>query len=315
MGSIYWIEEWAKVRQDEIVDVPTCIELHNCFLQDMSEEDFTTAFCSISDLFRNIYGDIHKKLVSFEMPMSKIEAYNSFTVEVRESRKAPYRPLKLLFNLLISGSLHNGVLTVNIDQFKAVNDVKNTRILFERLSDYGFYFEGLNGFKIKKINLELTYPDNANVLAVLKLMADKVNHTNRLNDFYTCHYKIFKDDLYTADYGLGADMVADKMHSEEEQRFVFEMDLVLKNMGYLSQALDWNEGPTYAYYGKESELKSKGPYHFLMASWKTKLMLFLRIRNASKCLEYLKTCPDTVKQVFLWNDSGCNKRIEKSCQI
>ncbi len=193
--------------------------------------------------------------------------------------------------------------------------LKNTGILFERLSDYGFYFEGLNGFKIKKKNIELTFPDNANVLAVLKLMADKANHTSRLNDFYTCHYKIFKDDLYTADYGRGADMVADKMHSEEEKRFVFEMDLVLKKMGYLSQALDWNEGPTYAYYGKESELKSKGPYHFLMVSWKTKLLLFLRIRNATKCLDYLKTCPDTVKQVFLWSDSGCKKRIEKSCQI
>ncbi|GAU76730.1 hypothetical protein [Fusibacter sp. 3D3] len=77
------------------------------------------------------------------------------------------------------------------------------------------------------------------------------------------------------------------MHTEEEKKFVYEMDAILKNRGDFSQKLDWNEGPTYVYYGKESELKSKGPYQFLMVSWKTKLLLFLRIRNAAKCMAYL----------------------------
>lgn len=315
LNGNYWIEEWAKVRQDEMVSLPNKIEIHSDFLHAINKDDFTTAFHNIWQMFSNIYGDITKLPSTFEMPLYKLEAYTSFTSQARESRNAPYRPLKFLFNLLISGKLHNDVLMVDINQFKAVNDVKNIRVLFEKLSEYGFFFDGLKDFKINKIDIEISYPDNPNILTVLKSIADKVNHTNRLTDFYSCHYKLLKDDICTADYGLGADIIADKMHTEEEKIFVYEMDAVLKNSGYFSQNLDWNEGPTYAYYGKESELKSKGPYQFLMVSWKTKLLLFLRIRNAAKCMAYLKECPESVKQIFLWSDSGCAKYVNKSCKI
>lgn len=218
-------------------------------------------------MFYNIYGDIAKRPVIFEMPLYKSEEYTNFTLQARESRNAPYHPFKLLFNLLISGELHNGVLKVDVNRFKVVNDVKNIRVLFERLSDYVFFFEGLNDFNIKKMDVEVSYPDNSNVLAVLKFMADKVHYTNRLTDFYSCHSKLFKVDRYTVDYGLGADIIADKMHKEEEKKFVFEMDAILKSSGYFSQKLDWNEGP------------------------------------------------ESVKQIFLWSDSGCDKYINNSCKI
>lgn len=313
MENTCWITEWAKIRQDEVVDCPERFDLHSCYLQHMSEEELFDAFFSVSQLFKTIYRDVQAFPESFGMPLHERSVYNQFSTQARESRNAPYRPIKLLYDLLNSGELCSEQLVVDVSQFKLVNDVKHLPKLFERLSEYGFYIEGLKHNKIANATLEISYPDNACMLIVLKLMASKASNTNRLTDFYSCHYKLFKDDMTTANYGLGADQVADKMHAEHDKQFVYEMDALLKDRGYFSQALDWNEGPTYAYYEKESELKSKGPYHFMLVSWKSKLLLYLRIRNAEKCMAYLETCPDTVKAVFKWGDIGCAKRMEKSC--
>ena len=36
--NIYWIQEWAKVRQDEVVRLPNSFEVHDIFLNHMSKE-------------------------------------------------------------------------------------------------------------------------------------------------------------------------------------------------------------------------------------------------------------------------------------
>jgi len=115
-------------------------------------------------------------------------------------------------------------------------------------------------------------------------------------------------------YGHGADIVADKMHTKQEKEFVYAMDAILTEMGYYAGSRESNEGPGYAYYSKESQIRKKGPYHYLMSSNKTKLLLYLRIRNVSKCIDYLKECPDSVKQIFLWGDKGCSNRIKGTCK-
>ena len=33
------------------------------------------------------------------------------------------------------------------------------------------------------------------------------------------------------------------------------------------------------------------------------------------CLDYLKHCPDTVKQIFLRGDSGCKNRLNGTCKF
>lgn len=315
MGNIYWIEEWAKVRQEEVVRLPSDFHIHGCYLKNISKSDFVSAFIEIWDMYISIYGDIYRSPEAFGMPLYKPEEYNCFTVQARDSRTAAYRPFNLLYNLLTSGEFQNGSFIIDVSNFKVINKVKNAHILFERLSDYGIFFEGLKKYKISEKIISMCYPDNENVIPVLKLMADKARIVNRLNDFFCCHYKLFQDDMNTANYGYGADIVADKMHTKEEQEFIYDMDAILRKMGYYSKQLSWNEGPGYAYYDKESVMKTNGPYHYWMLSWKTELILYLRIRNASKCLEYLKECPDTVKQIFLRGDSGCNKHQDGTCQF
>jgi hypothetical protein len=60
-------------------------------------------------------------------------------------------------------------------------------------------------------------------------------------------------------------------------------------------------------------MRSNGIYHFCVLSWKTELVLFLRIRNATKCLEYLNECPSRIKEIFLQNDEGCSRRRNGTC--
>lgn len=311
--NIYWIQEWAKVRQDEVVRLPNSFEVHDIFLNHMSKEEFDSAFQEVWDMFTNIYGNIAEFPEIYGMPLHKLLEYKYSTKEARESRSAAYRPLRLLYYLLIAGDLHSRTIIVDLNKFKAINDVRNIPIIFERLSDYGFCFDGLKNYKIASESIHILYPDNTQVLTILKLMADKAHITNRINDFLSCHYKLFQDDMNTVNYGNDADIIADKMHTKQEKEFVYAMDAVLSEMGYYAGPRESNEGPGYAYYSKESEVRKKGPYHYLMSSNKTKLVLYLRIRNVSRCLDYLKECPDSVKQIFLWSDIGCSNRIKGTC--
>lgn len=313
MENIYWVQDWAKVRQDEVVRVPGSFQVHECFLKHMSRGEFDTAFSEVWNMVINIYGDIAESPETFGMPLHRSEEYNYSTKEARESRNAAYRPLKALYYLLIAGDLNNGAIAVDANKFKAVNEVKNVPVIFQRLSDYGFYFDGLKDYKIASETLYILYPDNTKVLTVLKLMADKAYIANRMDDYLACHYKLFQDDMNTANYGHGADIIADKMHTEQDKEFVYAMDAELNKLGYFSGSRESNEGPGYAYYSKESEVVKKGPYHYLLSSNKTKLLLYLRIRNVSKCLDYLEECPESVKQIFLWGDTGCSNRIKGTC--
>ncbi len=114
MDNTYWIQEWAKVRQNEVVRLPDSFQIHESFLKDMSKEEFDSAFKEVWNIFSNIYGDIAKLPKSFGMPLCKLMEYKYFSKEARESRNAAYRPLKLLYYLLISGELQKGSIGVDV---------------------------------------------------------------------------------------------------------------------------------------------------------------------------------------------------------
>ncbi|MCE5235128.1 MAG: hypothetical protein LLF87_03640 [Eubacteriales bacterium] len=174
----------------------------------------------------------------------------------------------------------------------------------------------MKDYKIPKAadGITISYPDNRWVLAVLKQMAEKAERLGRRRDFLTCHYRLFQDGLSEANYGNGADIVADQMHTGRERDFVYALDKALGNLGYLGHERSWNEGVGYAYYSTQREMQAKGAYHFWLLSWKSTLRLYLRIRNAEKCLEYLQGCPNSVKQIFLSSDEGCANRRNGLCK-
>lgn len=315
-GNLYWIEEWTAIRRNELVLPPEEFTIHEDFLKSMDKEDFVAAFRHIWTMFVSIYDDMVKNPDSFGLPLYKREEYGYFSPQAREARNAPHRFFVFLYNILVSGEMRAHEFILDAARFKAVSDVKNPHLLFEKLQDYGFVCEGLKGHKIPKsaTSIAIGYPDNPRVLAVLRQMTEKAGRLDRRRDFLVCHYRLFQDRLSEANYGNGADLLADQMHTKRERDFVCVFDEAVKDLGYLGHERSWNEGVGYAYYLTQKEMQAKSAYYFWLLSWKSTLLLYLRIRNVEKCLEYLQGCPDSVKQIFLKSDEGCANRHNGSCK-
>lgn len=314
----YWIYDWAKLRQDEVIKLPDNYKIHEDFLKQMDEEHVKLAFSEIHSIFVNIYGDITKFPEEFCMPLHLKDKYRFFSQQWRDSGNAPYRPFMLIYYLFISGEVENQRIKVSSEKFKDINTVKQIHFLFKKLEDYGFHFEGLKNHKLSKDDFTISYPHNTAILLVLKSLADKAYNTNRLGDFLCCHFRLLQDDMCTANYGLRADNVADRVDTEAEKAFVYKMDETLMSMGMFRKSYVGYEGHGLAYYDSEKVMNSKGPYLFRIVSRSTnivssiseteKMLLLLRIRNVGNCIEYLKTCPDSVRDIFRYSDEGCSNR-------
>jgi hypothetical protein len=323
MENQYHINEWARVRRDELVDIPEELEIHPDFLETIDLEEFGPAFRTVWDLFYRIYDDTSKNPEAFSMPLFRIDEYPYGSTQARQSRKAPWHPIDLLYYLALSSNIHNTFMHVNVKKFNEINTVKKIHTLLKPLADHGFSFIGLNNYKIPKgmDSFLIEYPDDPNVLTVLQLVAWKASNVGRKNeanrymdDFVSWNYRILEDDAYTINYGTGPEYAADKMHTAAEREFVNEFDKVLREKGYSCAQDSWNEGPGLCYYDRESTMLKRGPYIFKVMSWKSKLKLYLRIRNVDNCLEYLKECPESVRDMFLSSDPGCSNRHGKVCK-
>ncbi len=321
--SDYIINEWALIRRNEMVDIPDNLDIHPDFLKELGKDEFEAAFRYIWEMFYQILTDISESPQLFSMPVYNPENYRYGSKEAGESRTAAWRPFYLLLFLFGSGETRDGRFTVNCGNYRKINNVKNASAMLKPLTDYGFIFEGLKNGKITA-QLEsfiIDYPDNTNILTVLELVAKKVLKTQQTggwshfgNSFLSWNYRILKDDMNTSDFGYEADYIADKMHSEKDMDFVFEFHRVMKERGFCYERGGWNEGPDLCYYNKRAVMENKGPYMFRLMSWKSELQLFLRIRNAEKCLQYIEDCSDDIKKMFRYTDTGCHNRADGTCR-
>jgi hypothetical protein len=323
MGNGYIINEWALVRRNELVDIPDQLDIHPDFLTELDREEFERAFRHIWNMFYQIYDDISKEPERFAMPVYRTAEYRYGSKEAGESRTAAWRPIYLLLFLFGSGEGREGRFIVNCDHFRKINTVRNSFALLKPLADYGFVFEGLKNGKITP-QLEsfiIDYPDDSKVLTVLELVAKKVLKTQQItgwshfgNSFLAWNYRILKDDRNTSEVGYEADYVADKMHNAADMESVFEFHRIMKEQGYCYERGGWNEGPDICYYNSETVMKNKGPYLFRMMSWKADLRLFLRIRNAEKCLSYAEDCSEDIKNMFRHSEPGCHNHTNGTCR-
>ena len=325
MVQEYWVSVWAKRRRDEVVPVPPEYAVHRDFTADMGADDAREAFAMIRELFMNVYGDIAENPSAFGMPPYQKDAYRVFSQQWRDAGQAPYRPFILLYNLLAYGESAGQSVTVPHGIFKSINKVKQSHYLFDKLADYGFEFEGLKNNKPSGDDIIVSYPDNPGALRLLKLLAEKSKNAERLEDFLCCHFRLLQDDMHTVNYGYGADDVADRVLTESERTFVYEMDNALTNTGLYRKPYGGIECKGVAYYRSEKVMAAKGPYSFRIVNKDfdfinpesdiRKMRLLLRIRNVGNCMEYLKTCPDSVLRIFTdHSDKGCARRAEGACK-
>jgi hypothetical protein len=258
------------------------------------------------------------------MPLHSKNQYRIYSQQWRDSGQAPYRPLILLYNLFICGDIDDLFLKVSIDKFRNVNKVKQTQFLFNKLTDYGFVFEGLKNKKPVNNDIVVSYPDNPILLHLFKMIVDKTYKINPPTGFLSCHnnylccnFRLLQNNINTAGW-QDIDELADRIYTQAEKDFAYKMDEALMSLGMFHKPYGGFECYGIAYYYSEKTMNSKGPYSFRIVSrtadienniYETnKMRLMLRIRNVSNCIEYLKTCPDSVKEIFRYSDQGCAYR-------
>lgn len=318
----YMVSKWALVRRNELVDVPEHFKIHKDFLADLSEEEFTYSFRQIHDLFYQIYTEMVEHPERFGIPLYEETEVDYFSKEAREIRTAPWRIFVLLLELFAWGELRNGALLVDMTQFRGRNQVKKTDVLIQALEEYGFVFTGIKNGKLPPAGcvLEIDYPDSRDNLYVLSLVAKKVMNlqlknvknyfSHRIafeNGFIGWNYKLLEEGMAGCSLAEGCDYVADKMHTEAERKAIAVLDKKLQEEGYIISKGDPNEGPSVRY------IKGKGTYDFALSSCEGELVLELRIRNAMKCMEYLKECPERILAMFYQTDTGCHNRVNGTC--
>jgi len=336
MNQEYWVSIWAKRRQDEVIHTPYNYIIHEDFLKHMDKDEIKTSFLELNSLFRYIYSDIAKYPKEFGMPLYSKDEYRLFSKEWRDSGQAPYRPFILLYNLLICGEIIYGTgVAVSIQKYKALKPppkhlsgidqkIRQSQVLFKKLTDYGFVFDGLKNNKPATGDIIITYPDNPAILYLLKHLVDKAYCANCLEDFLCCHFRLLQNDIKTVDYGTDVDIISDRV-TDEERKIVCAIDSHLKDRGFFAKPYGGIECHGVAYYHNEKDANSKKPYSFRITTRGMdfdvpddslkKMRLQLRIRNVSKCVEYVESCPDSIKQIFTeYSDDGCGNRERSSCK-
>jgi len=333
--SKYYVSERALLRKAEIIDLPEDFIIHSDYLQILDKDKIISVVKNIRQMFVDIYQDIADYPERFKMPMIEIIAEERTKTgappaKALSSKWAPFRFFDVLINILISGQLENGVLVVKTPgkiieankthkMIKAVDHkLQNIDALYSQFDRYGLFLEGLKNYKFAKdtVQVTLSYPDDPDFLTVLKWMADKAHNFDRRRDFMLCQYRLLQDGMDCVDYGLGADYIADRVHTKEEQDCVYKLDAALREIGYTTHisGAGWTTDTGYDflfYYENELDKGNADKSNFRINS-DFKLYLRIRVKNIQKGVEHIKQCSDEIRKIFTHNDNGCSSRA--SCE-
>ena len=323
MKDDYLVSKWALIRRNELVDIPDKLEIHPDFLKRLSHEEFESAFREVGGMFYRMYSDMADSPQMFGLPLYKIDEYDYFSKQAREARRVPWNPFYFMLCLFACGDFKGDVFIADTAEVRKINKAGKTNLLLEALCGQGFVFDGIKKYSLSSGDfLEIDFPDNRNILEVLSAVAKKVKNTqlkdvknyysNSIafgNAFIGWNYKVLTENLHTCTLAEGCDYVADKIHDEADREVVSVLDKILTESGYTRKKGDFNEGPSVRYYCGKSSV-----YDYALNSDTGNLYLELRIRNAEKCLAYLRECPESIVEVFRHSDAGCQNRMNGTCR-
>ena len=313
----YWVERWSELRMKEMIHYPGDFVIHNDYLKMLPEEDIRNGFGELFDVLYQIYKDASLDAEEMLLPTHDRNEYRYLSKEERLSRGASYKYAKLLYALGNVGELaQNNKLRINPVKFKMLCKelgIAGINGCLEILTNYGFVFDGLANGKIKDgAELILQYPDNANVIIVLNMMAVKARNTDKLKDFCRLNYRLLADDWNTADFGNGVEVVADLL-SEQEREVTYLLHDELMKRNYCFNFQEWNEGPQIRYYARETDCKRNTNASFWLVSMETSMRLYFRLKQMGEALALIENAPESVMQNFLISDNGCENRYAGRC--
>ena len=327
MKHEYWVCHFAERHRDKLIVIPSDYAVHTDFTTFAPESEVRDAFARLRALYCEIFCGIQESPESYGVPLYSKAEHRNFSQQCRDSEQAAYCPFILLYNLFTCGSIDasSQSVIVPVEKYKAVKPrpthsrsfsekITNAHCLFKKLAECGFVFGGLKNNKAANEDIVISYPGDAKLLYLWKMLADKAKNTDSLLDFLQCSFRLLQDDVRTKGYDDWTGFI-DTFPLEEEKQFIHEMDKALVSAGLLP-------GGTGYYYRTESMIKNKGPDSFRLINinrwepWHSeirpeKLEVGLRIRNVHNCAEYLTACPESVKRIFTEkNDKGCAARAK-----
>jgi len=329
----YYVSEWALFRKAEVIDLPEDFEIHADYLKFLNKDKIVSVIKSIRQMFMNVYQDIADFPERFKLPMIEIIAEERTKMgappaKALSSKWAPFRFFDALINILISGYIENGALVINDpNKLKDANlmrnpeqttkvdySIKNVDALYSQFDRYGLFLEGLKNFKFTKdtVRITLNYPDAPDILVVLKWMADKAHKFGRRWDFMLCQYRLLQDGIDSVNYGLGADYIADRLHTKEERDCVYKLDAALRASGYITHldgaGFTTKTGYDSLYYYETEQDRGKLDKSIFRLRAEQKLNLRIRIKNIQNGAEHIKQFSDEIRRIFIPGDIGCGNR-------
>lgn len=314
----YWIERWSRLRKKELIFYPSEFPIHDTYKTICTQEELKNGFDELHEIFMRCYEDILNDPANMLLPLYDMNEYGYFSKEARSSREESYKYAKVFYVLGYTGELkHNGELCIHTDKLKEqckTLKITNIGAFLNILGNYGIVAEGLVNGKLKSnTDITVSFPDNKNVTTTLYILAVKANETNRFKDFCRLNYRLFESDWNTIKYDNGVETVSDLFHLEQDRKAARLIHEELIKRKYCYNFQDWNEGPQIRYYKKEGDRSRNTNADFWLTSMDTEFRLYFRIKNMDKVLDYIKNCPDSVKDNFLISDNGCANRISGTC--
>ncbi len=314
----YWIERWSQLRKKELMSYPNEFPIHDVYKTICTHEELKNGFDELHEIFAHCYEDILHDPADMMLPIYDMNEYGYFSKEARASREESYKYAKIFYVLGYSGELRqNGEICIRADKLKEqckALKITNLGAFLNKLGNYGIMADGLVNGKIKSdTNITVSYPDNKNVMAALYVLSVKSNNIDSFKDFCRLDYRLFESDWNTKEYGIGVEAVSALFHSEQDRsaaRLIHD-ELIKRNYCYNFQ--DWNEGPQIRYYKKESDRNRNTNADFWLTSMDTEFILYFRIKNMDKVIEYIKGCPESVIENFSISDNGCANRTSGTC--
>lgn len=305
--SKYLVSKIALKRRSELVEPPEKLKIHKSFLIKLGAEQFSSAFSAVHSFFYELLSDIAKDPVRFGLSSLEVEQMHGGKEE-SEARIAAGWPFYLLLYLFSCGETANGFFTVNVPSFRRANKgtkaVKYCEIYLKIFSEYGFVFKGLNNYRIPN-NAEtfsIEFPDMPTVVDVLHLVAEKCYKYMEFNGFalfFSWNYRLITQarDVMLFE---GHEVLADGLKDKTEKEFVFLFHESMRKNGFVCKSVANHDGQIIRYFEneKQSIYLFEIAFDNIMTTQNYSLNLKLRIRNAKPCLEYLKQCPETIKDMF-----------------
>lgn len=317
MANRYYVQVQAARRLAEMVPIPEAFGVHPDLLMGLDEGAFVRGLRELHAVLGRLYAAMAATPDEFGLPLVETAAQRPTAKGVRDSDHSTYRVPNLLFCLGSAGTVVDGGLDVDREEFarqaRAMR-VRHLPPLVNKLGDAGFAFSHWNGvaFDRKVPRFRVAYPTLPAVMPVLRAAAVRAAQVHEgpahstSAHFYAMDYELFAGtgpvppfDVADFRHLIGPEAIPffDAYHRFMTERgYGYALDDGL----YRFQYLDAKGKPTLDYF-------RCADYHYGERAGST--LLRIKLNHAGAYNDYVEACPEHVKQGFreAWRCQHCTE--------